>query len=315
MNCCKLFFATNTMNHCDFLKYITNLGKDDHILAIEMLEHFNADREAIEPFYDNHNDFPRNEVHICEVYRHVRELQRHTVNIYQSWFLDVERWSLAVTSIITLLVQCYILMALITQCIGAPLTQNGEIYGVIVATSIFFIFQCYGTAKSTYEFWQRTEKMDPCKRVVLFLDIFINIIIVMVIPIFNIYFLLTSQSLIDAVLNSTAIFFVIELDDIVAPDWDHTRYMDELAINFHDYIMEPMEYDIEVQKVSDGIDISYDDCYVYCKVSENRVDFHYIQPDLQITQLGYKISGRDAHLLTDNLRRFYCTQRFWDIHD
>lgn len=39
-NCCHLFLSTDVMNHCDFLKYITDLGKNDHELLIEMLEHF-----------------------------------------------------------------------------------------------------------------------------------------------------------------------------------------------------------------------------------------------------------------------------------
>lgn len=118
----------------------------------------------------------------------------------------------------------YLLFALLLSCCS---------FGIIGATSIFFCSLCYNEAKSSWSFWKRTAAMDPCKRPILCLDLMINVLITVVIPVMNIFMLLKSNSLIESVLNSTALFFVVELDDILSPHWDEVRWMDELGINFH----------------------------------------------------------------------------------
>merc|ERR1719295_1936099 len=101
----------------------------------------------------------------------------------------------------------------------------------------------------------------------------INVLITVVIPVMNIFMLLKSNSLIETVLNSTALFFVVELDDILSPHWDEVRWMDELGINFHNYIMEPNGYDINVVRVDEVSPFDYSNCYVYGKCSHESITF------------------------------------------
>jgi len=321
MECCRLFFGSNIMNHVDFLKHITNLEKDDHVLAIEMLDHFNqkaSERRGIDPFYDNHHDFARNEVRICDVYLQFRELKSHQANIYQGLFLNPEGIKHALSALVCFVIQIFILIALVVHSVNdGDITDDPMIYGIIGATSIFFCSACYGEASSSWTFWKQTASMDPSKRKILYLDLIINVWIAALIPAINVFLLLKSDSLIDTVLNSTAIFFVVELDDILAPKWDNVRWMDELACNFHDYIMAPNEYDIDVVRMdsSTASPFDYSNCYVYGKCESGSVSFFCIDKDFSVRTIQYKVTGTDALLLIERLEQFYCCQRFYDIHD
>jgi len=308
------------MNHVDFLKHITNLEKDDHVLAIELLDHFNQtpqERRSIDPFYDNHRNFDRNEVHICDVYLQLRELKSHQPNIYQTLFLDSEGIKKRLTALICYLIQIFILWALVVHAVenDGDISDEPMIYGIIGATSIFFCSLSYAEASSSWDFWKRTATMDASKRKILYLDLFINIFIAALIPVFNIILLMKSDSLMDTVLNSTALFFVVELDDILAPKWDDVRWMDELAINFHNHIMEPNRYDVEVERLDTASPIDYRDCYVYGECSQSGITFYCIGNDFSVRQITYKITGSDAMMLIRPLKRFYCCRRYWDIHD
>ena len=89
---------------------------------------------------------------------------------------------------------------------------------------------------ASWSFRQNTEHMNNgfAAKFALYLDLIINVGVAVLIPAFNVFFLLKSETLIDAVLNSTAIFFVVELDDIMNADWDIATYMEYLACSSHD---------------------------------------------------------------------------------
>merc|ERR1719228_1749708 len=78
----------------------------------------------------------------------------------------------------------------------------------------------------------------------------VNILMSCLVPLFNIYFILLSEDPNDAILNSVALFFLLELDQMVAPDWTDNRIRDQLAINSHDYCMIPLKpSELQVKKV------------------------------------------------------------------
>lgn len=119
------------MNHVDFLKHITNLEKDDHVLAIEMLNHFRKrphERRGIDPFYSNHRDLERNEVHICDVYLQLRELKSHQPNIYQALFLDSQGLTKRVTAFACFAIQIFILFALMLYAKEGDITEEPLMY-------------------------------------------------------------------------------------------------------------------------------------------------------------------------------------------
>ena len=67
-----------------------------------------------------------------------------------------------------------------------------------------------------------------------------------VVPAFNLYYLLLFESINDAVLNSLALHFILELDELVLPSWDDDRIEDELASNTLVYIGKKPKRDDEV---------------------------------------------------------------------
>ena len=69
-----------------------------------------------------------------------------------------------------------------------------------------------------------------------------NVFLPVILTFFNVFFVALSDNANDAIMNSLALFFIMELDDLVVPtDWDEEKILDELAINTHDYVMEGME--------------------------------------------------------------------------
>jgi len=341
MECCRLFFGSNIMNHVDFLKYITTLGRDDHVLAIEMLENFQKktdERQRVEPFYQEHEDFERNEVHIAQIYQHLCGLRDHTPNIYQAAFLEPESWIFVVTAVVCFLIQMFILVSLMLFALDDSFyTDDVTVLGAILATSVFFCFMCRAEVTAAWSFWQSTEYIHGKSfrmSWTLYMDLIMNVGVGVLSPAFNVFFLLKSASLIDAVLNSTAIFFVLELDDIMNPGLDYLEY---LATGSHNYIMAPSTYDIQVSRVqSDQVQvvgkdatgqvpaqedssedalINYHDCYVYAaRLDMDTVVFNCIDADFQVKNIKYTITGKDAKQLMEPILGFQCFRRYHDIH-
>lgn len=77
-----------------------------------------------------------------------------------------------------------------------------------------------------------------CKRGCLWINTAVNCFLAGLVPVFNLYYLLLSESIDDAVLNSLALLFILELDEVVLPAWDDDRIEDELASNMLVYIGE-----------------------------------------------------------------------------
>jgi len=82
------------------------------------------------------------------------------------------------------------------------------------------------------------KKTLYCKVLCLWLNAFVNCGLALVVPVFNLFYLLLSETIDDAVLNSLALLFILELDEVVLPAWDDDRIEDELAINMLMYIGE-----------------------------------------------------------------------------
>ena len=85
-----------------------------------------------------------------------------------------------------------------------------------------------------------------CKRACLWVNTAVNRGLAVLVPAFNLYYLLLSESIDDAVLNSLALLFILELDEVVLPSWDEDRIEDELASNMLVYIGKTPKRDDEV---------------------------------------------------------------------
>ena len=91
-----------------------------------------------------------------------------------------------------------------------------------------------------------TTEMFVAKRMCLWANTAANQGLAVVIPFFNLYYLLLSETVDDAILNSLALLFILELDEVVLPGWDTERIDDELASNTVLYINKKSKSNKEV---------------------------------------------------------------------
>lgn len=69
----------------------------------------------------------------------------------------------------------------------------------------------------------------------LICDFLSNFILPITIPIINIFIILNSESIVDSILNSVAIFFIIQIDEELYTRTDYEK--DQMAINFTRWIL------------------------------------------------------------------------------
>jgi len=155
----------------------------------------------------------------------------------------------------------------------------------------------------------------------------VNIIMSCLVPLFNIYFILLSEDPNDAILNSVALFFLLELDQMVAPDWSDNRIRDELAINSHDYCMIPLKpSELQVKKVilygnrkldSKNMGDQYKDGdKLYVEIAGGNVVVIYQRVSVtSYRTITYEISGSRADEFFSTVCGFECLTNFRDLHD
>ena len=82
------FFGSTIMNHCEFLKSLPELGKDDINLLKSIIGNLseNSEKNKITPFYHNHQNLPKNILCILESYDCVKKLKAHEFNIFEYAF-------------------------------------------------------------------------------------------------------------------------------------------------------------------------------------------------------------------------------------
>ena len=73
------FFGSTIMNHCEFLKTLPELGKDDIDLLKSIIGNLseNTEKQQITPFYPKHKNLRKNIVCILESYDCVKKLKAH----------------------------------------------------------------------------------------------------------------------------------------------------------------------------------------------------------------------------------------------
>ena len=168
------------------------------------------------------------------------------------------------------------------------------------------------------------------------LNALINKVLCAAIPVFNVYFMLLSEDPNDAILNSLALIFVIQLDEMVLPEWDGERVSDRIACSTHDYIMEPQAAgDLAAAKIGAGEYTHTDKLYVVL-VDSSHISMHsdtsgISVDDVELTQFSvvvYKqegdtayskttsaISGAKASEFYEAISQFECLTNFEDCHD
>jgi len=157
------FFTSDIMNHCEFLKFMMNLGKEDALLLATIMEQLAKGESAgkelhnIEPFYNNHQNLPKNPVHILQAYVAVKELNEHQWNIYECAFLDSEKLWMLVVAFFTFVFQLMLFIVLVKYNFSEDRhTEIGDattlIYVMAAGTSFFFANGAWNEIKEARNF-------------------------------------------------------------------------------------------------------------------------------------------------------------------
>ena len=346
------FFNSDIMNHCEFLKHImTQLGKHDEILLEALLERIASDTPvtSIAPFYAGHQDLPKNPLNIAKAYVSLKTLKVHAFNIYEASFLDIEKASLFMVGLFTVVLQCGIFSILVSYNLPrfqVEMSRDATVWLLALSTTFFFSKACYDQFAAASEFKDAFEKIgrgisdEPMfydghkfntKKVMMLCSVLGNQIVAALIPIFNLFFILLSEDPNNAILNSVALFFVLQLDEMVMPPWDESRILDELAINAHDFIMIP-QYEssdgLAVKKQGSpkflaGVTNTSPKMYaVYPKKGKDGswtiVFYHRNDNGAQYEKNQYTISGTRADEFIETVQDFECFAgggHYGDIHD
>ena len=110
----------------------------------------------------------------------------------------------------------------------------------------------------------------------------------------------------DSSYSPLALYFIIELDDTLKPDWDEIRIDDEIGINIHDYIMTGNE-DICVEVVSGDFDVELliqSNDKVYIQREQNMVNIYWRRDASYYEQITFKVSGSCSAAFLSDIDQF-----------
>ena len=342
------FFTTDLMNHCEFLKRMMRLRHDDEVLLIPLLDAMASRGEPLAevvPFYGNHQSLTKNPVNIARMYSIMRGLTTHSFNVFEAAQLDPEDTFLHAIALATAALQWVIFLILLwfNAQQYEKLSKDVVVWVVTVGTTFFFTRQCMGEWTSCSEFQNFGVAMGRSEcSLMRICNEANNKLLGVLVSLFNIYFMLLSTDPNDAIMNALALYFVLTFDSMAMPNWDESRLFDELAINCHDYIMEPLlpadllSVTREVSKQSlnstgdswDGHFSDDDKLYIQVKRVQNE-PFHEestltveILVHRQVTPahfdtVVYRCQGLLAEVnnFFDCVHKFDCVEKFRDIHD
>jgi hypothetical protein len=319
------FFETDIMNHVEFLKTLTDLNKEDHLLLIPILEHLssNTPPSDVTPFYRNHRSQPKNIMNILRSYTLLKDLEGHDFNIFEYSFLTgyehLHEVSVKLLAVFTLFVQFMILIILIFFNSESKLTKDPIIYLIDYATTQFFFSMSMKQVSGCRTFngcYFLTGDSALSKRVFLYFNWISNVFLPIVVLFFNAYFIALSPDPNTAVLNSMALYFILDMDSMILPEWSDERVDDEKAINVHDYIMVPPNYNLTLTKdhIEEGVTFNEDNKY-YISIRDREIYVYVRQDSTKYLTKKYTVGGDSAQEFLYLIRQFKCLQNYYDIHD
>ena len=170
----------------------------------------------------------------------------------------------------------------------------------------------------------------------LWTNFVVNVLLAPPLCAFNLYFVLTSDTPVAAILNAVALAFVLEVDDLLAPSWDDDTTEDAKAKLFHECISEPFPGTADPNLLNMRFtrigprtgEIPYQDGdKLYIKVPDDINDPHEfditvyrsnaafevkVTPTETYETITYKISGPPLYLSSfhEKIKEFYCMQNY-----
>lgn len=329
------------MNHLEFLKWTGTLEKDDDILLVHILERLasNDPPTPIEPFYNSlvaHQPLPKNALHIAKAYALIQRLKDHDFNVFEFAYLEPKAYRLR--ALLAFVIQigifsCLVVYNIFDQFIMVTPNEDGFFLVVIIwimSATLLFV-QITKQRKDASDFNQVMLRLGSHKggrRFWLRLNFCINEVLGIFVFVFNSYFILISDTPTEAVLNSVALAFIVEIDDIFKPNLDETRKEDALAEILQHYIMEEVQLkDIFVEAPTNRR-IFERDMNVYIQLGDyddtsKRFTVHVFLADqkdgtrrnitTKYTSVEYRVSGALSRELHTAFSKFHCLEHFQDI--
>lgn len=175
-----------------------------------------------------------------------------------------------------------------------------------------------------------------CGKFLLWINFVANVLLAPPLCAFNLYFVLTSDTPVSAILNAVALAFVLEVDDLLAPSWDDDTTEDAKAKLFHECISEPFPGTADpnllnmrftrIDPPAGGIPYQDGD-KLYIKVPDKINDPHefditvfrsngsfegWVTPTESYETITYRISGPPECLSSfhKKVKEFYCVQNY-----
>jgi hypothetical protein len=213
----------------------------------------------------------------------------------------------------------------------------GTILVVIVTTAFFFklVYKQWGNASDfNTVFWKagflsdimNSAKMQikraQLKKALLVINNFVNGVLGIVIVLFNIFFLLISKSVNEAILNSLALYFILEIDDMMKPDWDEAFFDKRIALNTYQHIFERkvgddvkgIRIDILPHNAQDDLlDLLKSDDKVCVEATKNgdrlSLTLYWRRSQGRYDKVEFNIKGDNVRAFFEDIEQFYCVQR------
>ena len=326
------FFGSTIMNHCEFLKTLPELGKDDIELLKSIIGNLSENNlmHEIKAFYNHHENYPKNVLCILESYDCVKKLKVHEFNIFEYAFLAgngdfnfefSKENNIKLLSFFTIFFQYLILIILVFYNIPSQVNYDLMVIIITLGTSFFFI-------KLAYNQYINSRRFNKCyrltgdrnKQIYLTMNFLSNVVLPILVPFFNFYYILLSEDPNEAILNSLALFFILELDSMILPNWSEKKVSDELMTNIHDYIMNNNENfkNPTITKLTNEFDHIHnynEKTYVLINNENNQIIF-FVRSDIKnYKKIIYKVSGDNSERFIELINDFDCTVDFKDIHN
>ena len=347
------FFFTDIMNHVEFLKWTCDLDTKDDVLLVGILERLafsDYPLFGIDPFYGSiqpHVKLPKNALHVAKAYARMRELNEHQLNVYEVAYLDPE--SFQIRSFFSAFIQVSFFYCICTYVLTEPsvrITPKEDGFELVLcllflSSTLFFLEvqrqrkNCIKFNRLMREFSQHSGDNERGRGIFLFLNRAINETLGIIIFLFNMYFILTSDDPTNAVLNSVALAFIIEIDDVFRPNWSDEAVGDALSKMLRGYIIQEPE-DGEIVVLRDNSNGSKPNAKPRVLLEGENYYIHLgpFDPDLEMFKVvvftpkqtdrsksvtlsyqstKYVVRGFRAKELHDSFRVFACLDGFRDI--
>jgi len=363
------FFFTDIPNHAEFSKWTQTLDKGDGTLLIALLERLlstepprtvsfgdegrNAiktkdERTPLKPHCPSPS-LPKNPLNIATGYGMMQDLDDHSYNIYEYAYLAPNtNWKTRNMAYLAVIIQILFVAVLVSYNFkeSKVLIAQGEDgfkeVCVIMVLSIILITITirvqFSDSKKFNEIFTTITRSRPLrgKKRFLILNFLINQVLGIFVFFFNFYFILVSDSPTDAVLNSVALAFILEIDDFFHPNWDDDKLEDAAAQVLKDYIAEPLSFEeVVVERIAGRglLDIADDDklyvsidpdpkmkmphdgdhftVTVYVANREEDSEVHSIATSYDATV--YHVGGTKQHKFRSALAKFHCLDNFRDF--